>query len=617
MGLLDKLRGTTGREDGPGPAPKAVVAAAMPMTGPGVRAVDRGRNHATQEQWQQVAWTFFDSIGELRGPLVWIANAVSQADLHATEIDPDTGKPTGPSEDPRATAAAAQVLGGTAQRGGHLRTLALGWQVSGESWIVVRPQAGTLRGAQKPDQWLVLSGEKVRAKGASWTYVDPFTGATVTLGAEDRLIRIWCPHPNDQAKADSACRPALPICREIEKASQNIAARLDSRLAGNGAWLVPEEVDFPRGEHETVGAALVDYFLTAAEIGIQQPGQASAQVPLVLTLPGDQIGNATFVDFSTEFDASVVELRQDALRRLAKTLDMPADVAEGTQGEANHWSSWKVEEDTYKIYIEPLLKALGDALTEYWFRPALVAMGMTEEQAERYELGWDTTAIVARPDARETLESLYDKILISDEYMLAESGISEDAVPDEEERTRRFLEKVVLGAPTLLADPNVATALGLNIEIAPVAAGVEAEVGSGGELEAPEPEPAQNALPATQGDEPEPEGVPEGLVAAAELIVYDALRRAGGRLLTNQNRGQFKDTPRHELHTVVDHPSLNPTGLLEGSFQFTDRVADAFDLDPEGLERRLRQYCSGLIQYQDPHVKAHLVTFLGLVGRRG
>jgi hypothetical protein len=580
------------------------------MSGPGVRAVDRGRGHATQEQWQQVAWTFFDSIGELRGPLVWIANAVSQADIHATEIDPDTGKPTGPTDDARAVAAAALTLGGPAQRGGLLRTLALCWQVPGESWIVVRPQSGTVRGRPKPDQWLVLSGEKVRAKGSSWSYTDPYTGAMVTLTPNDRLIRVWCPHPNDQAKADSACRPALPICREIEKASQNIAARLDSRLAGNGAWLVPEEVDFPRGDHETVGAALVDYFLTAAEIGIQQPGQASAQVPLVLTLPGEQIGNATFVDFSTQFDASVVELRQDALRRLAKTLDMPADVAEGTQGEANHWSSWKVEEDTYKIYIEPLLKALGDALTEHWFRPALIAMGMTAEQADRYELGWDTTAIVARPDARETLESLYDKILISDEYMLTESGVTQDAIPDEQERTRRFLEKVVIGAPTLLADPAVATALGLSIEVSPVAAGVDAEVGAGGELEVPEPEPAPvRALPGTQNEEPEPEAVPEGLVAAAELIVYDALSRAGGRLLTNQNRGQFKSTPRHELHTVIPYGEAAHE-ILEGSFQFTDPVAEAFGYWPRTLREELRDYCTRLLMNERPHDREELRAVL-------
>lgn len=571
----------------PGEAPRSIVAAAVPLSGPGVRRVDQGRQRQTQEQWQREAWYYFDVVGEARGPLMWIANAVSQADVHATEIDAETGKPTGPSDDPRAMAAASQVLGGPSKRSGLLRLIALCWQVPGEAWIIVRPTR-----AGDPDEWLVLSGNKVQAKGTAWSYTDPFNGNLVTLTKSDRLIRNWNPHPDDQAKADSAMRPALPICREIEKSSQNIAARLDSRIATNGIGALAEELDFPRGDYETSAQSFAAEFLTTAEYGLQNPGQASSQVPLFFTAPGELIANGgafAHFDISTEFDGQVVELRQDALRRLAATLDMPKDVAEGTQGEANHWSAWQVEESTYKIFIEPLLKAVGDVLTEYWYRPALIAMGMTEEQAAGFELGWDTTAIVARPDDRETLESLYDKILISDAYMLAESGVPEDAMPAPDERTRRLLEKIILsGAPaSLLADPNVAEAIGLEVEIQPVAAGVDAEVTAGDELEAPEPEPTNvRALPGTRGQEPEAEAVPEGLVAAAELIVYDALSRAGGRLLTNQNRGQFKAVPRHELHTVIAAHDDNT--LLEGSFQFTDKVADAFGLDRFDFRETMR-----------------------------
>jgi hypothetical protein len=605
MGIINRLRGTEGGKQ----PTRTVVAAAMPMSGPGVKAVDRGRRHSTTEQWQQEAWYYFDAIGEARGPMVWIANAVSQADLHATELDLETGTPTGPADDPMAVAAANMVLGGPAMRAGLLRLIALCWQVPGEGWIVIRPRPA-LRGKPQPDQWLVLSGDKVRAKGTSWTYTDPFTLLTVTLGEQDRMMRLWSPHPNDQAKADSAMRPALPICREIEKASQNIAARLDSRIATNGLLVLADELSLS-------GDDFMAQFMDVAEMGLKNPGQASSQVPFAFNAPAEFIANGgavAHVDLGTQFDASVVELRQDGLRRLASTLDMPKDVAEGTQGEANHWSAWQVEESTYKIFIEPLLKAVGDAITEHWYRPALIAMGMLAENAERFELGWDTTAIVARPDDRETLESLYDKVLISDAYMLAENGVPEDAMPDATERTRRVLEKIVLGAPTLLADPNVAEALGLDIEVSPVAAGVDAEVGAGGELEVPEPPaPVVNALPGTQGEEP----VPEGLVAAAELIVYDALSRAGGRLLTNQNRGQFKSTPRHELHTVIPYNdrAQTPSDLLEGSFQFIFPVAEAFGLDGQSLSDQLALYCRHRVLEGRPHSRTAMLEYLADVDR--
>lgn len=602
MGLFDRRR-TTEEVKAP---PKAIVAAAMPMNGPGVARVHRGRAHKSQEQWQREAWYFWDSVGELRSPTTWIANAVSQAGIHATTLDADTGEPTGPSENQASQTLAAQALGGAVQRAGLLRVLALCWQVVGEAWLIIRPRAG------KSDQWLALSGNKVTAKGESWQYTDPFTGETVTLGARDRLIRIWCPHPDDQAKADSSVRPALPILREIEKASQNISARLDSRLASNGILVVADELDYARGEHDTAAAAFMDYLLMAAEANLQNPGQASAQVPLIVNAPAEHIatgGAMAHIDLSTEFDATVVELRDNGRERLAVTLDMPKSVAEGTQNETNHWTAWQVSEDTYKIFIAPLLEAIGDPLTEHWFRPALTLMGLTPDAAAREAIGWDTTAIVARPDDRETLESLYEKRLISDEYMLTENGVTMEALPSEEERTRRFLEAAVTIAPTLLADPNVIEALGLDIEVSPLAAGVDATVGSGGELEAPEPEPAPaRALPPTRNEGPDSGEVPEGLVAAAELIVYDALSRAGGRLLTNQNRGQFKSTPRHELHTVIE--VTEPHALLEGSFQFTDRVAEAFGRNPVAFHHCVKAYVENILFHGRPHDRHTLRRFL-------
>lgn len=606
MGLFDRLRGTSEES----PPPKAIVAAAMPMSGPDVRRINRGRQHQTTEQWQEQAWYFWDVTGELRAPTVWIANAASKADPYATTLDKDTGKPTGPSNNALSIAVASQVLGGPSQRAGLVRLLALCWQVAGEAWIIIRPQ-----GAGKPDQWLVLSGQKVKAKGTSWQYTDPFTQLEITLGPTDRLIRLWCPHPNDQSKADSSVRPALPILREIERASMNIAARLDSRLAMNGILLMADELDYPRGEFETASAAAMDYLLAAAEANLQNPGQASAQVPLLINAPAEHIateGAMRHIDLATEFDSTVVELRDNGRERLAGTLDMPKSVAEGTQNDANHWTAWQVSEDTYKIFIEPLLEAIGGPLTEEWFRPALRALGMSPEQAELEEIDWDTTSIVARPDDRETLESLYDKILISDEYMLTESGVSVDAMPNSEERTRRLLEKLVSVAPTLLADPNVASALGIEVEVQPVAAGVDAEVGANGELEVPEPEPPAlpGATPDTQGDVPD-ESVPDGLVAAAELIVFDALSRAGGRLLTNQNRGQFKATPRHELYLSVAYGAYDMDRLLEGSFQFTDTVADTWGFKRGAFAEALSTYVGTLLARKMAHrsslLRAHLL----------
>lgn len=576
--------------------PKTVLAAAMPLVGPDVSRINSGRRRETTEGWQNDGWYFFDSIGELRSPVTFIANACSQATPFAAEIDPVTQLVTGPTDDARVQRVAAMVLGGASFRAQLLQTISVCWQIPGESFIIIRPTP-TARGVMpKADTWLVLSGQKVTARGNAWTYIDPMTMLTVELGPQDRMFRVWSPHPNDQSRADSAVRPAIPILREVEKSSMNIAAKLDSRLASNGVWLFPEEADFPPGRNAdgtpmSKATSVASFLMEAMTASMSNPGTAGAQAPIVVTMPGEWIAPTKdgHLDLSTALDAQVVELRDSALKRLANTLDMPRDVAAGTQSESNHWGAWQVEESTYKIYIEPLLQRIGDAITEYWFRPVLAAMGVSDP--ERYVLDWDTSAIVKRPDATEDANWLYDQDLVSDDWRRDQSGIPEDAVPDASELDVRRLFELTKLDPTLLEVPEYAAMLGLPVR--PTAPAPEPPAIAA-------PMPADNApvdtqaLPATQND------VPAGLTAAAELVVFDALSRAGGRLLTPQNRGRFPNVPKHELHTVIASADRS-VNLLADSFLWTDGVAEAFRVDPVQFSSVLYAYVKDRIEKQLPH----------------
>lgn len=576
-----------------GPPPRSVVAAAVPLSGPEAKRYASARAKQTAEQWQKDAWYYYDAIGELSGPTNWIANAVSKADLFGAETDPATGLVTGPTEDVRAQQAAALCLGGAAKRAQLQFIMAVCWQIPGEAYVVVRGRP-EIKGTPQPDEWLVLSGRKVKPKGQTWYYEDPVTLQDIQLRPSDRLIRVWSPHPDDQNKANSAVRSALPVLREIEKASMNLGSVLDSRISSNGVWAIPQEIDLPKSEGQTNADAFSDMLLEAASAGINAPGTAAAQVPVIAEVPEELID--AFVRGrmypNTDMDRTVIDLRQDDISRLASALDMPKSVAEGTQGEANHWSAWQVEESTYKIFIEPLLDRWGDALTEWWYRPALAAMGV--QNVDRHTLAWDTTGIVARPDATEDMNWMYDQGLISDDYRRMVSGVPEDAIPDEDETQLRRLERIVMGAPTLAADPEIAQRL-FGFEIAPEAAGVSVTDATAVESATPgdAPEVSDRALPAAPEST---DDVPDGLVAAAELIVFDALSRAGGRLLTREHRGQFASTPKHELHTVIQADRDDTFKLLNDSFLWADRVAATFGADPEKLRDGLYAYTRRLIR---------------------
>lgn len=590
MGLLSRRKQRIAGEDGP--SSRALLAAAMPLEGkPGKQAW-----HASSgdDQWQKQAWYYYDAIGELRFAFNLLANAVSRATLFAAETDPETGLVTGPTDDTRAQAAAAQVLGGMDERPQLQSTMALHWQVGGETYILIVPQSGS-----EPDRWMVLSRTSLRMQGASWSFKDPLTGVWTRLReGTDRMLRVWSPHPDDQAHADSAMRAAIPICLEIEKASQNIVSKLNSRLASNGIFFLPQEIDFATAEGEPANAqSFMKLLMEIAEANIADPGTAAAQVPIMADVPGEMIAQLAdgHVDLSTQLDSAVGEIRETAVMRLGRTVDMPRETALGQTAEANHWSAWQVEESTYKLHVEPFLLKLGMAITREYFRPVLAAMG--EANPERFVLSWDVTEVVSRPDDTEDVKYLFEQNLVSADWVLSKFGVPDDAKPSEEEARFNLARTLVLTAPTTLENPSVAALLGLE----PTGAS------SAGPQALPQPvDNEPRGLPQRDTTPPEPD---EGLVAAAELVVFDALSRAGGRLLTRAYRGQFASTPKWELHTVIPQDGRE-SELMEGSFQFTDNIAHAFGQDPTALRKGLQAYVRNRLANGTVHERGILALYV-------
>lgn len=579
--------------------PKAVVASAVNISKAGTGAY---RARLSGSRWQKDSWYHWDICGEFRYATTWIANAVSLATMYAAEVDPDTGLVTDATDDATVNSIARTILGGPALRSQLQQTMALNWQVAGEFFILVRPQGSGL-----PDEWLVLSSSEVHEQSGAFTYEDPVTGMkTELVASRDMLIRVWSPHPHKRSHADSSARAALPILREIEKTSQNIAARLDSRLAGKGILFLPNEVDFPQNSTGEPGLnGFIDDLIEGTRHSLDNPGEASSQVPTMVQVPGDQVGNVKHIDLATDLDDKVPELRTAAVRRLALALDMPAEIMLG-MGESNHWSAWQIEESAYKVHIAPLLDRLSDAITVTYFRPALLAAGITDP--DRYILAFNTTEIISRPNRFQELMDLHDKQLISDDFVRSENGIPDDARPTDEERQTQLFVEIIKAAPTILKDfPQIATAIGLD----PVAAAET--IGTGPIAPAP-PEleqPQQNALPQRSGDDAggsiQAAVIPlNHFTSAAELIVFDALSRAGGRLLTRSYRGQYGSTVKHELHTQIPFQSDDLPRLLEGSFQFADRVADGFGIDRRLFLDAVQGYTRDCLRYGRAHDSAVL-----------
>lgn len=573
------------------------------LTAAAVNLVDTGpepyRARKSEDPWQKEAWRQYDICGELRFATQWISNAISLADMYAAEVDPATGLVGDRTDNAQVQAVVASIFGGMARKPQAQSTIGTNWQIAGEVYILIRP-----RGAGLPDEWLIMSSTEIEEKGgAGFEYLDPVTGKRIPVQPRDKLIRLWNPHPSRQVHADSAVRSALPVLREIERTSQHIAAGLVSRIALNGVWFLPEELDFAQGDDDPAGpTGLMELLAKAGEAAMRDVGQPSSQMPVIVPIPSDM---REFISDPIRLDSAIaqeiLDLRNTAIRRLATALDMPAEIMTG-MGESNHWNAWQIEEATYKIHVAPVLDRLSSALTSEYLHPILAQMGVANP--ERYVIEFDTAEIISRPNRTEELMVMWRERLISDDYMRAEAGVPDSAAPDDDEAARRLLEGLVSGAPTLLADPSVQDALGIELEVVPEGAVPVSEVTDPSAA----PVPAVRALPV----QTDPDEVDPALVAAAELAVFDALSRAGARMLTREHRGRFQATPKHELYralpTVVNHDRA--AALLADSFAFIDPVAQAHGLNADNLRAALACHTSDLITHKIAHNRRDLVAAL-------
>src|SRR5215510_12206460 len=108
------------------------------------------RRQATTEDWQQKAWEFFDTVGELRFGVQWKANGMSRVNLIAARVpehlgdEPDEIIPPADGELPPVEAAALELVaamaGGPSGQGQMLAHLATLLAVPGIGYLLMEPE---------------------------------------------------------------------------------------------------------------------------------------------------------------------------------------------------------------------------------------------------------------------------------------------------------------------------------------------------------------------------------------------------------------------------------------------------------------------------------------------
>lgn len=563
------------------------------------------------QAWQLECYRHFHICPEARAAARFFGRAMARATLGVANV---TGEGSTPITSGPVYEDLMALFSGPQGQEQMLEDIGVHLSIAGECYLIGRQvdvegnpiEDGSTGGI---DLWEILSIKEVSKSGTNWQ-IDYGEGTRkLTLGEEDTVIRIWLPSPDRRLEADSPFRSLLPVLTEVEWFTKHIAAQIQSRLAGAGILFLPQEMTFPdpppiEGKEQTLSdnqavrfmQTLGHHMLTP----ISDPSSPAALIPIVVTAPGEVIDKIKLLTFWSPLDENAMPMRKDALIRFATGMDLPPEMVLGMGsnggtggGRSNgvsHWGAWQIEESTIKMYIEPMLDLVLQALTISYLR---VLSGGPQDRVTA-----DTSRLRLRPDRSKESMELWRAGKLKTTKMLEENGFDEGDMPDDAERKQWLLEKQATGSAT----PDMVLAalkeLGVDLHLPSLPR---------------ETQPAMPELPPAPSiaDHPERPRTPDpqsaALLAACEGIVLQGLQRAGNRM-RGKGAQTAGDCPAYAVHTMV---SINGKAdeALKDAFPMAEIVLQGI-ADHTSVVPVLEAYCKGLFASQEPHTREKLQKYL-------
>ncbi|MEH1014628.1 hypothetical protein V6U90_16140 [Micromonospora sp. CPCC 206060] len=573
----------------------------------------------TKQEWQEEAWRHYEQCGELAYLVDLIAKAMGRARLYITQVD-DQGRPV-ETPDQAPAGVNETFLGGPGQQSELLHDAGIQLGVPGECYLIGEQEKDEDGSATDRERWFIASNDELQERAGKYV-LDQGDGPRELEADETVIVRIWAPSPRRHALPKSQVQANRRVLRLIERLTQYVQSQIDSRLAGAGILLLPNELSFASAEQEENPEDGVSSFLAtlteAMTTAVKDRDSVAALVPIVVQGPAEYLEKARLLSFATELSSTVPSMLDGAIRRLALGLDAPPEMLLGMT-QANHWGAWLTDEATIKYHVESKLELFCAALTQQMLWPALDgAPGVADPRG--WIVWYDTSELTQSPDKGADAKDLYGLGELSGAALRRETGFGEEDKPTDEERELRRLLEIIRTVPASgpLLVQRLLKVAGVSVDIDPEAlkpAPQPAELPPGEaptEDEEPTTEkppdgdtenrgpPEQNAVAASAAD-----ALAEPFVAACEVLALRALEIAGKRIL-GRGRYQHVHLKAWEYHTV--RPSTPPSvaRLLHDAWTAVPAVATRLGVDAEKLTAALTGYVGGLLVSGSRHDPAEL-----------
>lgn len=485
--------------------------------------------------WQPRSFAYYDLLGEIKYAAQFYARLLGPLRLYVEELDAKGDWVESKDKDAIDALERIKDPGGTG-RSGLLEAYGRLMFLNGECYLFVTIDPDT-----EQEQWEMLSTDELRPIGS--TYIrykapslqaeefhepddDTFTPSVDQYGAIDKsavAYRLWQRHPRFSMYADCTMQGVLDICEELVLLTQAIRSRARSRLAGSGILFVSDDFSMGPLEPSPGEDPDEDPFLSDLTDAMTKPiadeGAASAVVPLVVRGPTEAIDKGVrhvqIIDPTQVYPET--GLRIELIKRLAIGLDMPPEQLLGMT-DANHWTGWMIDEQTWKNHGLPKAIQLCNDLNQAYFAPYLREEAGRKDWAS-FRIGFDPSTVINHPDRTKDAKDLYDKNIVGKRYVREACGIDEDAAPTIEESAERI---GILVRDASLAWYGIPSVKAGGIE--PEPGQIESGSGSASEPAASSGAEVEPGPPAAGPDDEAAEAV----VASAERILFSQAARIAG-----------------------------------------------------------------------------------------
>lgn len=601
------------------PAKPTLTAAAVRMRLSDSASTWKGYRFA-DEAWQNMAWDFYDTNGQLHNAVEYVGSACSLVRIYVAHVD-EYGVMQGEvDDDPDVAALADGLFGGPTGKGEIQRALGESLTVAGECYVISRK-----RGDGYGDKWMVAAPSEVRRQGNRYTIMIGH-GVREELNPEqDMIIRCWTPHPRRPLLADSPVRALLGLLGHMAQLELTLQAQLSSRIANGVVWPVPDTLMVPKGDGETTMADdIYEQLLEVMTSNLEGHGTAGQIAPIMMPVPLEELqamAGVGVIRFESPLLEQAIELRKEAMEKLAIGINVPVEIQMGGQ-EMNHWGVWFAGEEFIVKTVMPIMGRVTDAMTETFLRPALKSI--LGKDPARYAYWYDVAPLASSANKLIDTINMAKEGWVSDDTVRKAANYNKSNAPSKEESTQRFVRETILRDPTLFNIPEVREAAGVDIDIALPALGTELDMST-----PPPPPPAPDSKP--QGPAPGTKPLPQatdGMTSESDLIasavhypspahiaansaVIRALELAGKRMLTPAIRKMFGTEPPITMHTKVRVSGGDyAESLLAGAWDYLNDYMEGTQVAADQIRPVLDAYAKGLLLRSIKHDRSLLSAML-------